>query len=155
MHQKFARDIINMKICEGRNKAAKVFTYCEKPKVFIIYLFIYFYQITADDMFLDPLSGIHLLSGMSLLSRYKPESCPALPCPALFCLIKSAALVEHMTDSCLVQLEQMTSPTAGISFCLYPLPFFWDSVPLFASVALLGLARPPSLPAFCEAQCSC
>ena len=75
-------------------------------------------------MFLDPLSAIHLLSGMSLLSRYKPESCPALPCPALFCLIKSAALVEHMTDSCLVQLEQMTSPTPGISFCLHPLPFF-------------------------------
>lgn len=106
-------------------------------------------------MFLDPLSAIHLLSGMSLLSRYKPESCPALPCPVLFCLIKSAALVEHMTDSCLVQLEQMTSPTPGISFCLHPLPFFWDSVPLFASVALSGLARPPSLPALCEAQCSC
>lgn len=42
----------------------------------------------------------------------------ALPWPALFCLIKSAPSLEHMTDSCLVQLEQMTSLIPGILFCL-------------------------------------
>lgn len=80
-----------------------------------------FSKLFRGDICLCLLSAINLLSGMSLLSRYKPESCPAL-----FCLIKSAALVEHMTDSCLVQLEQMTSLTCGISYCSYftPSPHF-------------------------------
>lgn len=92
-----------------------------------------FSKLFRGDICLCLLSAINLLSGMSLLSRYKPESCPAL-----FCLIKSAALVEHMTDSCLVQLEQMTSLTCGISYCSYFTPsphFFLNSIPLSLSVA--------------------
>lgn len=57
-----------------------------------------------------------------------------------------------MTDSCLVQVEQMTSLTPGISFCSYsppPSPFFFDSILQLLSVSLSGLSPPPSITALC------
>lgn len=69
-------------------------------------------------------SAIHLLSGMLLLSRYEPENCPALL--TLFCLIKSVARLEHMTESCLgaTGTYDIIDPQYLFSFSFYTLSLF-------------------------------
>lgn len=76
-------------------------------------------------------SAIHLLSGMLLLSRYEPENGPTLL--ALFCLIKSVARVEHMTESCLGAngTNDITDSQYLSLFILYPLILFTMHVPVF------------------------
>lgn len=81
----------------------------------------------------------------------------ALSWPALFFLIKSAPLVEHMTESCLVQVEQITSltrcfdvptsPPLHFSVCFVPLLYISSTlycVFLFGmqlSVCIKGLRK--------------
>lgn len=73
----------------------------------------------------------------------------ALSWPALFCLIMSAASVEHMTDSCLV--EQMTSLTPCISVPTSP-PLVFSSF-RFVPVSI-GLFRTVlCIPAWYAAVC--
>lgn len=66
---------------------------CHNQRCFILLSY------RQNDISFITVSAIHLLSGMLLWSRYEPENCPTLL--ALFCLIKSVARVEHMTESCL------------------------------------------------------
>lgn len=64
---------------------------CHNQKLFILL------SCPQNDISFITVSAIRLLSGMLLWSRYEPENCPTLL--ALFCLIKSVARVEHMTES--------------------------------------------------------
>lgn len=71
-----------MKICEGRNKAAKVFTWCEKPEVFIFLIFLsnhcgwyvswpsLCHPFTLRNVFVEQIQAREL-------------PCPALPCSVL------------------------------------------------------------------------
>lgn len=84
-------------------------------------------------------SAIHLLSGMLLLSRYEPENCPALL--TLFCLIKSVARVEHMTESCLGAsgTNDITDPQYLVSF--HTLLFFTMEISVVHSILYRGIVH--------------
>lgn len=133
---------------EVREGVHQQFVKKKKPKNFISLL----WKHSGWYLSFGPLSASHLLSGMSLLSRYKPECCPALlnsVLPDKVCCF--GGTYDWFLCWCNWNKWHHWLP---ISLSVPP-PFLLDSISLFLSIAQSGFCLPSFVAALRGAFCSC
>lgn len=98
----------------------------------------------------------NLFLGMSLLIRYKPESCPAVPCSVLPDKVCSFGGTYDWFLPGVTGTNDITDSGISLSVCTYSLPLFFCYTPslCFLSVSFFTY-RPLSRPVCRAALCSC